>query len=257
MLSLQQTCRNASKNSLMAHGISVILEHALDGQDLPEDIQNEIHKRKEQLNSFLASALNGQRCTINYYPRYIHCLSCVPELIRSGADLFTTNNMGQSALHVAAKLNDVPLVQFLLDRCTSENLKTFINEQDRHGYTPLHCAAAANAPESMQLLIKTGADVYAQDMYKRTPLHLAAASDAIKSIILLLEHGVAIDALDAMGNTPLHLAARIDNEQAVECLLERGAQPAIHNEDNKTPLDFAYQLGTSKSGLLLKDFNKK
>lgn len=251
MLSLRQACHDTLTDSLMAHCINVILKYNIDSQDLPEDLQNEIQKCKARLNSLLASVLNGQKCTVNHYERHIHSLSCVPELIQAGADLFATNRDGQSALHVAAMENNTLLMQFLLERCPSDKLQNFVDEQACNGDTALHCAAENNAVESMQMLIKAGANLCARGAYERTPLHKAAESNSINSIQLLLEHGVDINILDEMGNTPLHLAARIDNAQAVAYLLKYGAQPDIQNEDAKTSLDFAYQLGTSKSALLL------
>lgn len=258
MLSLKQVCHDTMNNSLMAECIKTICAHNIDSQDLPEDIQSDIQKRKDQLNFLLTAALNGQKCVINYYQEHIHSLSCVSELIQLGADLFTTNRYGQSALHVAAMTNNVPLVQFLLNRCAPVDFHNFIHEKDNDGNnTPLHCAADKNAQDSVRVLIKAGADMCARNEFDQTPLHRAAESDAVGSIVALLEHGVEIDVLDEMGNTPLHLAARMDNVQAVICLLNHGAQSAIKNEDDKTPLDFAYKLGMSKSALLLENWNKK
>lgn len=251
MLSLKQVCHNTLPDSLMARCISVILEHNIDGGDLPEDIQNEIQKCKEQLNNFLTSVLNGQACTVNHREKHIYNLSCVPQLIQAGADLLTTNRNGQSALHVAAAKNNTALMQFLLERCPPENLQNFMHEQDCDGNTPLHCATENNALDSMQILIKAGANLCAPGKYERTPLHKAAESDLTESIQLLLKHGVDIDVLDEMGNTPLHLAARIDNAHAVECLLNHGAQPAIKNKDGETPLSFARLLIVSRSEALL------
>jgi len=253
MLTLKQVCQNTLNDSLVARCATVIVEHNIDSKNLPQDLQNEIQKCKDRLNNLLVSALNGQKCTVNNYERHLYRLSCIPELIQSGAHLFTANCDGQSALHVAALMNDVPLVKFLLARCFPEDLNNFINEQDCNNNTPLHCAAIANASESMELLINAGADLFASGTYERKPLHSAAEFGAIKTITLLLENGADINALDEMGNTPLHLAARMDNAWAVHYLLNHGAQPAIKNEDGKTPLDFAYHFGTCKSALLLRD----
>lgn len=256
MLSLKQTCHNALNNSLLLNCVNVICTHNIDGQYLPEDLQDEIQNRKDQINCLLVFALNGQKCIVRGYKKHIHSLSCVPELIQFGADVSTTNGNGQSALHIAAMTNNVSLTRFLLERCAPMDLQTFIHETDCDGNTPLHCAARKNAQESMSILIKAGADVNAQSEYGRTPLHRAAESDAVGSIAVLLKHEADIDALDDMGNTPLHLAARIDNFHAVKYLLNYGAQSDIKNKDNKTPLNFTRDLIHSQSEDLLKNWNK-
>ena len=257
MLSLKQACHNTLNNSLVTECINVICVHRIDSQFLPEDLRNEIQKRKDQLNCLLAAALDGQKCMVDCYEKNIHSLSCVSELIQSGADFSTTNRYGQSALHVAAMTNNISLVQFLLERCAPVDLHNFIHEKDIDGNTPLHCAAENNAYDTMYILINAGADLYAQNESGRMPLHITAELGTVESITLLLEHKANIEALDYFGNTPLHLAARIDNFHAVDCLLTHGAQSAIKNEDGETSLDLAYTLGLCKSAQLLKNWNKK
>jgi len=253
MLSLKQACHNKLSDSLMAQCINLICAHdEIDCQNLPEDLQSDIQKQKDRLNDLLSAVLNGQKCTVHYCEKHIHSLACVPELIQSGADLFTTNCRGQSALHVASMKNDVSLLKFLLERCPLADIQSFIHEKDSDGNTPLHCAVITNANDSMDILIKAGADVCAHNEYSRSPLHVAAESNAIEAMQLLLKsEQVDINALDYEGNTPLHLAAHLDNFKAVEFLLKGGAQ-SVTNECGETPLDLAYTLGMTKSAQLLK-----
>lgn len=61
--------------------------------------------------------------------------------------------------------------------------------------------------ETVQLLIKHGADVSVQDKNRSTPLHLAAFSGSSENVRLLLEHGADATVLNGSQRTPLHLAS--------------------------------------------------
>ena len=49
-----------------------------------------------------------------------------------------------------------------------------VNSADKHGKTPLHCAAYLGHKGMAKLLIDSGARVNLADAHGRTPLHLAA-----------------------------------------------------------------------------------
>lgn len=75
-------------------------------------------------------------------------------LIEHGANIFIKNNQGATALHIAAQYLDTQSSIILLI-----NKGLDINEKDNHQMTPLHCAVMIDNVETVQLLIKLGADL--------------------------------------------------------------------------------------------------
>lgn len=88
------------------------------------------------------------------------------------------------------------------------------------------------------LVCKNGR-VNRRDCHKQTVLHVACESkdeDDHKSIEVLLRSGADINAQDRKGNTPLHMACQRINESVVETLLRSGADVSVVNDEGRTPL---------------------
>ena len=181
--------------------------------------------------------------------------------IRDGADLFTSNVNGQTALHCAvasqnhlAKLKAVPL----------SALQELVNVPDACGMTPLHYAPSR---ETASFLIRHGADIEASDCWGRTPV-CTAASERIRLYLAKLGANLRVQATDgrtplhfalgegctpfaarellrlgadagvpdALGNTPLHYA---DSPSQAAVLIDTGgADPNRHNKHGETPFDY-------------------
>ena len=78
----------------------------------------------------------------------------VAACIRSGVDLNVRGNRGRTPLHIAAMLNDRPLVVTALVAAGAD-----VRMRDLRDHTPLHCAAMANdSPAIVEALINAGAD---------------------------------------------------------------------------------------------------
>lgn len=127
------------------------------------------------------------------------------------------------------------------------------------GDTALHIAAAANDPNSAELLIEREADVRARNRRGAEPLHYAADGSPnaewwdpnaqAQVVRLLIANGADPDAFDKSGVAPLHRAVRTRSSQAVEALIESGANPRLMNKSGSTPLHLAVQnTGRSNSG---------
>lgn len=169
----------------------------------------------------------------------LHCaaraqsVECLQLLLRRGAHV----NAGierRSALHEAVEKGAVRCVEMLLRHKANPNTPQVYTE------TPLHAAAVQGDAESMELLLKYGADVRSQFGRNRmTALHLAAENDYTKCVRLLLERGAAVDARNAGQQTPLHLACLAQCADAVEVLLKHGADVRAVYKDGRTALHAA------------------
>lgn len=108
-----------------------------------------------------------------------------------------------------------------------------------NGWTALHYSVESMASESVEWLLRNGADSNLPDASGWTPLHLAIDVEtdsakqhyvvtgkfpaAAKLATLLLQHGADPNAMDKKGQTALMLAHSQGNAEAVEVLEHFGA----------------------------------
>ncbi|RYP66576.1 hypothetical protein DL771_007729 [Monosporascus sp. 5C6A] len=162
-----------------------------------------------------------------------------------GLRLRTTNpanSFNRTALHEAARRENVPVVTHLLKH--SECIQ-FIDLGDSDGRAALHEAAGRGNAEIMRALLMSGADVNVLDNAKMTPLHLVVwtrpnptgrEADLIASELLEV-FGAEVNTKDITGNTPLHDACERNDHDMAEILLHNGADAGVRNAKGKTPLD--------------------
>lgn len=90
--------------------------------------------------------------------------SVCDQLGQAGADVNVTNHKGQSALHLAAHAGLNDSAQWLVQRVRPE----LINAQDKHGRTPVYCAAHSDLKSTVALLQEHGADLQARPNKSRS-----------------------------------------------------------------------------------------
>jgi len=139
----------------------------------------------------------------------------------------------------------------------SKNLVPGLGRYIFAGDTALHVAAAAYQSEIARVLIDAGADVRAKNRHGYEPLHAAAAGQPgsrrwnppaqSKMVELLIAAGADPNATDKRGVTPLHIAVRTRCAAAVETLLGRGADRMFSNKNGSTPLKLA-RMNTGRGG---------
>ena len=140
---------------------------------------------------------------------------------------------GAYNLHDAAAKDAYEAVEVLLRQGMD------LNAPDKHGWTPLHHAAWNNAASTAEVLLDHGADVLAKNRNGWTPLHWGALNNAASTSEVLLKNGADVNARNENGDTPLHHAARNRNFNAVEVLLNYGADVNAKNKEGDTPLHWA------------------
>jgi ankyrin len=193
-------------------------------------------------------------------------------LIEKGAYVNCKSNSWGSALHVASREGNLPMVEFLLSKGAGVNS---FHKTARDGLaTPLHHAVAKEHASIANLLVERGANVnivaeyglgisalgiavnrgnkaIAECLLKSkadpdgkssscpSPLHCTARLGNMEIAVLLLDYGATIDLPDATGSTPLHIAVLEHQVAMVKLLLERGAAFNIRNRLGKTPFEIA------------------
>jgi ankyrin repeat protein len=195
-------------------------------------------------------------------------------LVQHGADVNAKSDELRTPLLIAARHPGMAAtLKLLLDKGANPNPNAHPNTES----SPLIEAASAPDPESVDLLLKRGADTKAGG---QTALSMSAqlrcsrcldllaaritgkaaytfalgeavtAAD-LASVKLLVEHGADVNAFDPMGRTPLMYAAESDRAQldVVKLLVENGANVNAKDKHEKSGdagmsvLDIAKQQG--------------
>lgn len=155
------------------------------------------------------------------------------------------------ALHEAVRRNDTNALAILL---AEPGALRRVNEPLAGRVTPLHLAAALNAPGLIRQLLDAGAQPNVRTDTGFTPLHWAAARDGAEAIACLAEAGADINAATDSGITPLHWAAARNGTNAVAVLLQLGASPESRTKARLTPLHWAMSHGSDNVTLALADY---
>lgn len=154
-------------------------------------------------------------------------------LILRGCDPNSGDGEGLTGLHYAAELNRVTVIEYLAKLLGN---KLILNCHDRYGWTPLHSAAFHGNLESVELLIKLGADVHAVEKYGKTALHLAVSQSRNAICDLLVKKGANVMSADCHGMTCLHEATYKGYEKTFQLLCsQKGANLQAKDTFGNTP----------------------
>jgi ankyrin repeat protein len=139
-------------------------------------------------------------------------------LIAQRADVNAAEPDGTTALHWAARYDDLELAARLIDAGAN------VSAANRYGVTPLYLASANGSAAMIRRLLEAGADANATVNDGETALMTAARTGSVEAIRVLLDDGANVDAREAWhGQTALMWAAAQDHAPAVRELILRGA----------------------------------
>jgi serine/threonine-protein phosphatase 6 regulatory ankyrin repeat subunit B len=162
---------------------------------------------------------------------------CVQSLRAVGADLRGVSRAGETTLTMAANEGDVPFLEILI------SLGLAPDEPDGNGRTAMIRAVAAERPQAIRALLRSGADVNVTDLDGWTPLAYAVRNGSNPIVRLLIGSGADVDRPTKTGWTPLAFAATEGHRRVLQRLLRAGADPNSASEASLTPLMRAAQRG--------------
>jgi ankyrin repeat protein len=188
----------------------------------------------------------------------------VQAALKKGARVAVTDQFGRTALHMAAAVGSLDVIELLLAN------KAPLGARDSYGMTPLLRAAQSLQGAAARLLLDRGADraslsslLAAADSSGRTLLHSAAEKGSAESVAVFSDAVADVDRRDNAGRTPLSLVAanagveagdlRRGYLKAARTLMDRGANPLLADGKGYTPLWYAVRQDDGEMILLLSE----
>jgi ankyrin repeat protein len=120
-------------------------------------------------------------------------------------NLNAQNNVGETALMLAAISNQLQLAKVLIEQGADVN---------KPGWTPLHYAASKGHREMMRLLLDNNAYIDSESANGTTPLMMAAFSKSPLAVKLLLEEGADPTLANSANSTALDIAVSKEHQQS-------------------------------------------
>ncbi|CAK7232883.1 putative ankyrin-repeat protein [Sporothrix bragantina] len=123
-------------------------------------------------------------------------------LLNRGASVDEKNNNGQTVLHFVASKGNLDLARKLLEGSPAASARV----RDKRGQYAIHRAAAVGSVPIVNLLLKHRSPLNATDNAGQTPLHHAVAEGHGDTAVALLKAGAETDKKDQDGHLALDLA---------------------------------------------------
>jgi len=164
-------------------------------------------------------------------------------LISRGANIFSVNSSGESPLYIAFNASS-GLREWIINPTT-------IIAKDGLGNNMLHYAAQWNLNRVIPVIIRNGVPVEDANATGETPLFMAIKTDSPSTIKVLVDNGASLNARDTQGNSVLHAAIRWNAADAAASLVSYGIDINAHALNGNTPLHDAVMLGMGEIETLL------
>ncbi|XP_031485704.1 ankyrin repeat-containing protein ITN1-like [Nymphaea colorata] len=134
------------------------------------------------------------------------------------------NELGETALYIAADRGSLDMVKELLSHSSRESVARKTNA----GYTALHIAAKKGYQDIVQVLLDQDPELSkTADPKHETPLIAAATMGHVEVVnVLLSKNSALLEISRTNGKNALHLAARRGHREVVKALLEKDPQLA-------------------------------
>lgn len=127
----------------------------------------------------------------------------------------------KAAIHHAAERGMTDVVRLLITKADRSSLPDYVNIKDAYGMTPLHYAAMGGHEETMQYLVRSGADTLEREVGRsQCPWELMNRTKAYSKATRELMASITTTQATSVNLTthPLYQAISLNNEEAVKNL---------------------------------------
>ena len=155
------------------------------------------------------------------------------EIFKTKTDINAVDENGDTALHVAARVNEADLVSFLIIKGADTELR------NNDGDTALHVAIKNNAIDAAKVLAIVHGDIFAKDAEENTALELALAKgDAWYEAMITPQTG---ELRDVDGESIVHYFVKTRDEKAIDRCIKVGVPLSVKDNYGLSPLDLAFK----------------
>ncbi|MDR0290840.1 MAG: ankyrin repeat domain-containing protein [Treponema sp.] len=164
-------------------------------------------------------------------------------ILSRGANIFFSNSAGESPLFIALTHRS-GVLQWMFNPET-------VAAHDGLGNTMLHYVSLWKMDRHIPFIIEKGVSTEAANATGETPLFWAVKYDGASTVQTLLRAKANLHARDSLGNSVLHAAVRWNAKNAVTTLLNAGIDANVHSLSMTTPLHEAVRLGITDIAVIL------
>lgn len=154
-------------------------------------------------------------------------------LFQSKVGINSTDENGNTPLHIAASVNDYDIVSFLVYMGADTEIKN--NEGD----TALHIAIKNNGAKSAEILSALNSNIFAKDGKGQTALALGIEKGPVfYDSLITTKTG---DIKDSQGQTIVHYLVNWKKADALELAIKKGIPLSVADINGNTPLSLCYK----------------
>ncbi len=154
------------------------------------------------------------------------------EAFKTKNDINAIDENGDTALHVAARVNEADLVSFLIIKGADTEIR------NNSGDTALHVAIKNDAIDAAKVLAIVHGDIFAKDMDENTALELALSKgDEWYDAMITVQTG---ELRDVDGESIVHYFVKTRDEKAIDRCISVGIPLSVKDNNELTPLHIAF-----------------
>ena len=163
------------------------------------------------------------------------------EIFKTKADINACDENGDTALHVAARVNEADLVSFLIIKGADTEV------QNKEGDTALHVAIKNDAIDAAKVLAIVHGDIFAKDAEENTALELALAKGEEWYDAMITSQTGKIRDID--GESIVHYFVKTRDELAIDRCIQVGVPLSVRDNYGFTPLDLAFKSAENSASI--------
>ena len=163
------------------------------------------------------------------------------EIFKTKTDINACDENGDTALHVAARVNEADLVSFLIIKGADTEV------QNKEGDTALHVAIKNDAIDAAKVLAIVHGDIFAKDSEENTALELALAKGEEWYDAMITSQTGKIRDVD--GESIVHYFVKTRDELAIDRCIQVGVPLSVRDNYGFTPLDLAFKSAENSASI--------